>query len=631
MQTDTISRLQNMSSIVKTPSPLGVQQQQQQQQQQQRVSSNNTGQLDNIFNSVKRQIDQWGENAKWKIDLVLLDNPQEQQQQQQLHPLLSPQHLHPNAITTPSNSNATMSLHCGDSIASLPVTSSIEYPWDYVAPSTNDWRQNSDDLQQKLRESIERQKYLEGVIWSQAEQIKHSPHIPDKDHAINTMKSIFLMSQNEQRTHYSLETNLLHKEIETLSKKLQKMASLLYDIENMELPPEDVQLDKDTLLSDRRLLIRKIHLAELRLSARDAEIDYLHEVLNSLKSSNTVSSPFLNNTTTSSTTSPKQSSSFGKKLRKGPPYLFQQQYSPRSSEVRSSEQHPLSGLDSLGIVADQMLSDPEFETCSSSTRGIISNEKRLRTRLDDRRSQRSIDSAATLLAMPQLMGPQRTPKGNFLVVLIVLLTCTKHSFLLLLEEQPSESPEAPPRQPFDHNIPKKPRSTYTRWTEAEDALLRKAVKKYGHSNWEACSKDVQGRSNIQCRNRWIRHLEHRIVDDPEDAEEEKESTPTPPPPPPPPASAPATAAPPKHKQNNSPNTTNNARQSPSIASLLNNSNDDQAYNYSPRTTPNQLYDSSSSSTYHIHPNYRPPSPMATPKGGKRRAPEESPSQQPNKW
>jgi hypothetical protein len=54
MQADTISRLQNMSSIVKTPSPLsGVQQQQQQQQQR---SNNNSGQLDNIFNSVKRQV-----------------------------------------------------------------------------------------------------------------------------------------------------------------------------------------------------------------------------------------------------------------------------------------------------------------------------------------------------------------------------------------------------------------------------------------------------------------------------------------------------------------------------------------------------------------------------------------------
>lgn len=48
MQTDTISRLQNMSSIVKTPSPLGGVQQQQ--------KAHNSGQLDNIFNSVKRQV-----------------------------------------------------------------------------------------------------------------------------------------------------------------------------------------------------------------------------------------------------------------------------------------------------------------------------------------------------------------------------------------------------------------------------------------------------------------------------------------------------------------------------------------------------------------------------------------------
>ncbi|CAO3608771.1 unnamed protein product [Mucor hiemalis] len=605
-----------MSSIVKTPSPLGGVQQQ--QQQQQRTTSNNSGQLDNIFNSVKRQIDQWGEHAKWKIDLVLLDNPQQQHSSSNnsLHPLLSPQHLHPNVITTPSNHHSNSSdginskhLRSGDSSSttlSLPVTSTIQYPWDYVAPTTNDWRQNSDDLQQKLRESIERQKYLESVIWSQAEQIKNSPDIPDKDHAINTMKSIFLMSQNEQRMHYLLESNLLHKDIEALSKKLQKTAQILTTIENMELPKEDTLLDKETLLNDRKLLARKLHLAEMRLSARDAEIDYLHEVIDTLKSSNVTMhhSPYLNSATTSPKPQPTQL--FGKKLRKGPPYLFQQQYSPRSSEVRSSEQHPLSGLDSLGIVADQMLSDPEFETTTSSHRDT--NEKRLRTRLDDRRSQRSIDSAATLLAMPQLMIPQRTIK----------------------EENPeSVSPEQKQQPHFDHHIPKKPRSTYTRWTEAEDNLLRKAVRKYGHSNWEACSKDVHGRSNIQCRNRWIRHLEHRIVEEPqleEEAEEEDHvehaSTSQPPPPPPP-----------QQQLRVSPILTTNARQSPSIAALLNNSNDDQAYDYSPRATPNQqVFDhptAASSSGYHPYPNYRPPSPMATPKG-KRRGPEDV-HQHNSKW
>lgn len=234
--------------------------------------------------------------------------------------------------------------------------------------------------------------------------------------------------------HYLLESNLLHKDIEALSKKLQKTASILTTIENMEIPTEDSLLDKESLLNDRKNLIRKLHLSELRLTARDAEIDYLHQVIDTLKSNNNIQHPYTTNSTTapsspylsnSANTSPTNKSSqllhpTSKKLRKGPPYLFQQQYSPRSSEVRASEQHPLSGLDSLGIVADQMLSDPEFETTtSSSTRSL--NEKRLRTRLDDRRSQRSIDSAATLLAMPQLMIPQRTTvKGKFLLFMQIL-------------------------------------------------------------------------------------------------------------------------------------------------------------------------------------------------------------------
>jgi hypothetical protein len=205
------------------------------------------------------------------------------------------------------------------------------------------------------------------------------------------------LQQNEQKVHYLVESDLLQKDIEALSKKLKKIASILEKIEKMELPSDVSSFDKEALLNDRTLLMRKLHLAELRLTARDAEIDYLHEVVDTLKT----------NAANHAVASPKP---FHKKLRKGPPYLFQQQYSPRSSEVRSTEQHPLSGLDSLGIVADQMLSDPEFESTSSVAPS--SSEKRLRSRLDDRRSQRSIDSAATLLAMPQLMIPQRTARGK---------------------------------------------------------------------------------------------------------------------------------------------------------------------------------------------------------------------------
>ncbi|CAO3685391.1 unnamed protein product [Rhizopus microsporus] len=277
------------------------------------------------------------------------------------------------------------------------------------------------------------------------------------------MKNIFLMNENEQKNRYKMETNILQKDIETLKKKLQKMASTLYEIEKIQVPPEDAELDKEALLKDRNILLRKLYLAELRLSARDAELEYLHEVVDSLKSS--------------TFNKPPQPHPPYKKIRKGPPYLLQQQFSPRSSEVRLYDQQPLTALDSLGIVADQMLSDPEFDS-NTSTTAYDQNTKRVRSRLDDRRSQRSMDSAVTLLTMPQLISPSAK-----------------------IPENKSPEPNSP--------AVKKSRTTYMRWTEEEDDKLRKAVQKYGPSNWEACARDLEGRTNIQCRNRWIRYLENK--------------------------------------------------------------------------------------------------------------------------
>ncbi|KAI8989310.1 hypothetical protein BDB01DRAFT_833432 [Pilobolus umbonatus] len=525
-----------MSATVKTPSPLGVT----------RPISPNMGQLDNIFQSIKKQIDQWGENAKWKIDLILLDDPKQPEST-----ITSPQQ-------PPSNTNTT-----------IPISSTIEYPWDYISPSFNNWCKEPDDLQQKLQKSIEHQHYLENVIWSQAEQIKKTSRAND-DNIINTMKTIYLLSQNEEKIRHIVETNLLQKDINTLSTKLRKMANILYNIENIELPPDDANLSRETLLSERKTLLRKLRLADFRLSARDAELEHLRDLIETSKMSTN------NNNHNNNTHSHHQPKSFiPNKLRKPPSYLFQQQYSPRNSEVRLSEaHHPLSGLDSLGIVADQMLSDPEFESSSASP-AVITNEKRLRSRLDDRRSQRSIDSAATLLAMPQLMVSTPQPLASTPQLMVSSPQMTAPSTPRMTQDS-FEEKDTTPEQSSDH-IPKKPRSTYTRWTEAEDALLRSAVKKYGHSNWEACSKMVHGRSNIQCRNRWIRHLEHKPVLD------DKPSSPT----------------------------VGDARQSPSIAALLNSNAEDSYSNYSPHTSV-QLHD-------HNRPPYRPPSPMTTPKGKRRSA------------
>ncbi|KAI8880573.1 hypothetical protein K501DRAFT_254761 [Backusella circina FSU 941] len=549
MQSDTLSRLQNNNlSSVKTPSPLGTQ------------ANNLTNKLDNIFASVKKQIDEWGENAKWKIDLVLLDKPPSlppptppsiQHQKFNQHPLLSPQTFHPNAITTPLANNTNEEIVI--SKYSLPISATMDYPWEYTPPAQSPSAMDQDahyvdDLKQKLNEASERQHYLENIIWSQADQLKHTKeNSPQQDRVISTMKSIFLMSQNEQRIQSRVEVDMLQRDVTILSKKLQKMSSLVQSIEGIDLTNQD--LDTEALAEDHKVLLRKLHLSELRLSARDTEIDYLNELVKSLKAQQGI-------------TDGNAQSFVHKRSRKGPPYLFQQQYSPRSSQVRSEEQHhPLSGLESLGIVADQMLSDPEFE--SSNAHHISSSEKRLRSRLDDRRSQRSMDSAATLLAMPQLISSKGRSDGG---------------------GSGTES-----RSPEDfHPIPKKPRSTYTRWTQEEDELLIKAVRKYGHSNWEACSRDIRGRSNIQCRNRWIRHLEHKLLDGSKQV----------------PISSPV----------------DDARHSPSIAALLNTATSE-SNNESSRSATSLNYNASSSSNdpYHSLPMYRPPSPMATPKGKRRSA------------
>ncbi|GAA5883577.1 hypothetical protein JCM3774_002850 [Rhodotorula dairenensis] len=50
-----------------------------------------------------------------------------------------------------------------------------------------------------------------------------------------------------------------------------------------------------------------------------------------------------------------------------------------------------------------------------------------------------------------------------------------------------------------------------RWTDQEDAALRRAVKKCGVGNWAEVSERVSGKSDSQCRERWTNSLDPRIV------------------------------------------------------------------------------------------------------------------------
>ncbi|KAI9300376.1 hypothetical protein BJ944DRAFT_273130, partial [Cunninghamella echinulata] len=397
------SRLQDISTV-KSPSPLG---------RRQSTFTQNSDQLDCILQSVRQQIERWGSDAKWKIDLVLTEpgsatrtdmpppgsttpsqHPHHQAVQPQPLPLLSspaPPSILPNKISDHS----------------LPVSTNTQIPWDYVPPYQEDWSsKTSEQQEQLLRESLERNQYLRNIIYSQSEQLRYThPLPPDANKTIETMKQVYIMSENEQRLSYHTETKMLHKDIQTLSKRLINLKEILQSVEDMELLPEDDKLSKEELLEDRKQLLRKIHLTNLRLKAREAELDYFQDILKSKEQQSTQHYDHTNNNlsipmtssssssgipsssiTATSTSSPKTTTASASATatashHKSPrftdsprnrPYLFQQQYSPKMrSDIRPAT--AISGLDSLGILADQMLSDPDFESQNATSKTAGTN------------------------------------------------------------------------------------------------------------------------------------------------------------------------------------------------------------------------------------------------------------------
>jgi myb proto-oncogene protein len=49
-----------------------------------------------------------------------------------------------------------------------------------------------------------------------------------------------------------------------------------------------------------------------------------------------------------------------------------------------------------------------------------------------------------------------------------------------------------------------------KWTMEDDARMAEAVKKHGVSNWAAVAALVPGRTNMQCRQRWVESLDPDI-------------------------------------------------------------------------------------------------------------------------
>ncbi|KAJ2365458.1 hypothetical protein IW150_006206 [Coemansia sp. RSA 2607] len=58
---------------------------------------------------------------------------------------------------------------------------------------------------------------------------------------------------------------------------------------------------------------------------------------------------------------------------------------------------------------------------------------------------------------------------------------------------------------------KRPRGPSARWSAEEDALLKRAVRQYGEDRqWVKVSQQVPGRTNLQCRQRWLCNIKAQV-------------------------------------------------------------------------------------------------------------------------
>ncbi|CAO3624167.1 unnamed protein product [Cunninghamella blakesleeana] len=500
--------------------------------------------LNIILEELKAQVQSLDNNIKWKIELIIDED----------HTYHSPDirrnHSPVNSLPSSPYQNDTGSFSTISLKESLiSISSRIQYPWHFVTPTTTHEplsKQTADDLQSQLKDAVERQKYLEHIIHSQSEQIKRTCNFSDTaEDAIATMRNVFLAMENEQKLRYSIEAKLLQKEIEMLDRKAKNLTNILHTIENMQSTTDDMKADKETLLEEKKQLLRKLHLAELRLSARDAEMDYLqhqNQLLSKNNHNDSRSSPDINKSAHRSPTP--------QFARKGPPYLFQQQYSPKMrSNVRPTtpQRHSnqkLSGLDSLGILADQMLSDPDFEhnkgsptltsassplkhsttlltTSSSSSTTTTSHPSFHQTVLKRQKSNLSTSSSSPSYQHHYSSPSFRSISPDVNEVHWNYSNNNSESSISQKQKQRSKrsidsanallsipmlsSSFDPISEKQENDIVHKRTKLYnvTTWTPNEDEQLRKMVLIYGTANkWDNIADKLQGRSSQQCQQRW---------------------------------------------------------------------------------------------------------------------------------
>ncbi|KAI9311309.1 hypothetical protein BX666DRAFT_1881735 [Dichotomocladium elegans] len=338
--------------------------------------------LDGIFQAVRQQVERWGEHAKWKIELVLLN-----QQTPSSAPNL------PHLVYSNKDTSIQDQFPQVNGAASLPRTEVDKFRFRPLKASQRESITRSEkvetwdmpyaaDLRQSLKDSQDRQRYLEGVIQAQGERIRQL-QMHKKESPMTALQTLHNMTTSELKEQHRVEMKLQQKRIDILALKFKRIAATLERIERMGLEQGDAELDRDQLLEERRVLVRKLHLAELRLNARDAELSYLQNTLWKYKGHSVEQQQQQQQQHESDEDDEQMSPTTGSITQS--PYFAQKGNSPKQQMgvARPQPSRPISALDSLSMLADQMLSDPDFGSegkDSMSSPDVHENERKRRRR-----------------------------------------------------------------------------------------------------------------------------------------------------------------------------------------------------------------------------------------------------------
>ncbi|OZJ03146.1 hypothetical protein BZG36_04645 [Bifiguratus adelaidae] len=445
--------------------------------------------LDQIYQSVRQQVIAWGDEARWKIDLVRLDDAGQPKTTPQ--DLLSPKledipHEWDwvNGFTDQDIARVQHLDHAKDMSAKASDEKDVEFTM---------LRRDNEVLQQKLKN----QEALEEEI----KQIKvDGVTEADVRRFVDVRRLQRMLRESETRLHEKNEqidylqrqlmrSSARHAYLETTSDNfrqtsfsLDNYASTYADPETPKTPPPIIPTKRKQSISSPTPPPRRPAppIAQPR-SGLDSLVLLADQVINTSANSNAQRND------EGDTEKFADSSSKGRMP---------------STILRFSEK--------FDLTHQSPTPSPVLATFPAKREPQDKNQRKFRVQVGESHSKRKAESEGAAFHDGDNKGRGSSWKQGASQETIRLIDPSEIEARGGIENMMYKTPQGKTANTSSFQF-KKSRSPYVKWTREEDALLREAVAKYGADNWNLVARSVPGRTYHQCRQRWVKVLKHGTV------------------------------------------------------------------------------------------------------------------------